>query len=54
MRALALASLLLVAGCDVLDPMMVQDKQKPYRESDLVPTGLSMLAPPPGAVAWRE
>lgn len=51
MRALALASLLLVAGCDVLDPMMVQEKQKPYRESDLVPTGLSMLAPPPGAVS---
>ena len=34
MRALALSSLLLVAGCDVLDPMMVQDKEKPYRESD--------------------
>lgn len=51
MRALALASLLLVAGCDVLDPMMVQDKLKPYRESETTANGISMLAPPPGTVS---
>ena len=51
MRSLALAALaLLVAGCDVLDPMMRQPKMKPYRESDFWADGVSMRQPPAGAV----
>jgi len=49
-RAAALLAVLL-AGCNVLDPMMVQEKQKPYRPSDHWPDGIGMRAPPPGTVA---
>lgn len=51
MRPVALAALaLLVAGCDVLDPMLRQPKMKPYRESDFWADGVSMRQPPVGAV----
>ena len=45
------AAALLVAGCDVLDPMMEQDKVRPYRPSDFYPDGIAMRAPPAGTVA---
>lgn len=48
-RALA-AIVLLAAGCDVLDPMMRQPKVKPFRESEFWANGVSMRAPPEGAV----
>ncbi len=51
MRAPAATALLLLAGCSVLDPMMEQDKVKPYRPSGFYPDGVSMRAPPAGAVA---
>jgi mono/diheme cytochrome c family protein len=44
---LALSAL---AGCDVLNPMMSQQKLKPYRPSDFFPDGISMRPPPAGAV----
>lgn len=49
---LALAALvLLAAGCDVLDPMWVQQsKVKLYRPSDFYADGISMRPPPGGAV----
>lgn len=51
MRPLALAALaLLVAGCDVLDPMLRQPKMKPYRESDFWADGVSMRPPPEGTI----
>jgi mono/diheme cytochrome c family protein len=49
-RSSALLAVLL-AGCNVLDPMMVQEKQKPYRPSDHWPDRVGMRAPPPGTVA---
>jgi len=49
-RSSALLALLL-AGCNVFDPMMTQDKQKPYRPSDHWPDRIGMRAPPPGTVA---
>jgi mono/diheme cytochrome c family protein len=45
--ALLLAAL---AGCDVLDPMMAQEKVKPFRPSDFWPDGIAMRPPPPGVV----
>lgn len=50
-RRLALVAVLLLAGCNVFDPMMSQEKQKPYRPSDFFPNGVGMRAPPPGTVA---
>ena len=47
----AAALAVLLAGCNVLDPMMVQEKQKTYRPSDFWPNGIGMRAPPPGTVA---
>lgn len=46
-----LAMTLLAAGCDVLDPMLEQDKVKTYRPSDFYPDGIAMRAPPAGTVA---
>ena len=51
MRPAALAAALLVAGCDVFDPMMEQDKVRPYRPSDFYDDGIAMRAPPAGTVA---
>jgi mono/diheme cytochrome c family protein len=52
MKALgAAALLLLVAGCDVVNPMMQQPKVKPYRKSEFFPDQIAMRAPPPGVVA---
>ncbi len=49
--AMAAAAALLAAGCDVLDPMLEQDKVLTYRPSDFYPDGVSMRAPPSGTVA---
>jgi mono/diheme cytochrome c family protein len=49
-RLLALGALLALAGCDVLNPMMRQQKVKPYRPSAHDPDGVAMRAPPPGVV----
>ena len=46
-----LATALLLAGCDVLDPMLEQDKVRPYRPSDFYDDGIAMRAPPAGTVA---
>ena len=50
LRPAALLAILL-AGCNVLDPMMAQEKQKPYRPNDHWPDRIGMRAPPPGTVA---
>ncbi len=50
-RAALLAAALLAAGCDVLDPMLEQDKVMTYRPSDFYPDGVAMRAPPAGTVA---
>ncbi len=50
-RAALLAAALLTAGCDVLDPMLEQDKVMTYRPSDFYPDGVAMRAPPAGTVA---
>ncbi len=51
MRAALLgAALLCATGCEAFDPMISQQKYKPYRESALYPDGLSMRPPPAGAV----
>ena len=51
----ALAALaLLAAGCDVLDPMWVQQKAKPYRPSPFYPDGIEMRAAPEGTLAREE
>ncbi len=51
MRApVLLAALLLVTGCEELDPMISQQKYKPYRENPLYPDGLSMRPAPAGTV----
>jgi len=51
--AAALAAVAL-AGCDVLDPMMVQQKVKTYRPSDFHADGIPMRPPPAGAVARED
>jgi mono/diheme cytochrome c family protein len=51
---LALAAVASLAGCEVLDPMITQQKVKPYRESDFWPDGLSMRPPQPGTVARQD
>jgi mono/diheme cytochrome c family protein len=50
-RVAALAAVLALAGCDALNPMVRQQKYKPYRPSDFHPDGISMRPPPPGTVA---
>jgi hypothetical protein len=45
---------LLAAGCSVLDPMMEQEKVKPYRESDYHADGISMRPAPEGTVALER
>jgi mono/diheme cytochrome c family protein len=50
---LALAAIAL-AGCEALDPMITQQKVKPYRESDFWPDRVSMRAPQPGTVARED
>jgi mono/diheme cytochrome c family protein len=50
-RTALLAAAFLAAGCDVLDPMMEQDKVRPYRPSDFYSDGIAMRAPPAGTVA---
>ncbi|HYQ81273.1 MAG TPA: cytochrome c [Anaeromyxobacteraceae bacterium] len=45
------AAALLCAGCDVLDPMMEQDKVRTYRPSDFYDDGIAMRGPPAGTVA---
>jgi mono/diheme cytochrome c family protein len=56
MRASAAIPLLalLAAGCSVLDPMMEQQKVKPYRESDFFGDGISMRPAPEGAVSTER
>jgi mono/diheme cytochrome c family protein len=49
-RLLPLLALLALAGCDVLNPMMEQQKVKPYRASDFHPDRIAMRPPPPGTV----
>ena len=50
MRALSLAVLALLAGCEWIDPMMHQPKVKPYRASEFYPDQIAMRAPPPEVV----
>lgn len=45
---------LTTAACDVLDPMMVQQKVKPYRPSDFYADGLPMRPAPEGTVARED
>jgi mono/diheme cytochrome c family protein len=53
MLALAAAALAL-SGCEVFDPMITQQKVKPYRESEFWPDHISMRAPQPGTVARED
>ncbi len=54
-RALPLAlAALALAGCEALDPMITQQKVKPYRESDFWPDRISMRPPPAGTVARED
>ena len=50
----ALLLLSLLAGCQALDPMITQQKVKPYRESEFWPDRISMRPPQPGTVAREE
>jgi mono/diheme cytochrome c family protein len=50
-RLAAVLALLPLAACDVLNPMMQQEKVKPYRPSDFHADGVAMRPPPAGAVA---
>jgi mono/diheme cytochrome c family protein len=54
MRSALAALALLAAGCDVLDPMMVQQKVKLYRPSDYYDDGVPMRPPPAGTVARED
>lgn len=45
---------LAAAGCDVLDPMMVQQKVKTYRPSDFYEDGIAMRPAPAGTLAREE
>ncbi len=53
-KALLALAALAAAGCDVLDPMMVQQKVKTYRPSDFYEDGIAMRPAPAGAVAREE
>ncbi|BDG10520.1 c-type cytochrome [Anaeromyxobacter paludicola] len=50
MRRLVPLALVGLCACQVFDPMMWQQKYKPYRGTTFFPDGVSMLAPPPGTV----
>ena len=50
-RLAPLAAALLAAGCNVLDPMLEQDKVKTYRPSDFYPDGIAMRPPVAGTMA---
>ncbi len=45
---------LVLGGCEALDPMISQQKVKPYRESDFWPDRISMRPPQPGTVARED
>ncbi len=47
-RLPVIALLVLLAGCEWVDPMMQQPKEKPYRKSAFYPDQIGMRAPPPG------
>ena len=51
---IALGAVLLLAGCEALDPMITQQKVKPYRESDFWPDHIAMRAPQPGTVSRED
>jgi mono/diheme cytochrome c family protein len=51
---LALAAAASLAGCEALDPMITQQKVKPYRESDFWADRISMRPPQPGTVARED
>lgn len=53
-QALLALAALAAAGCDVLDPMMVQQKVKTYRPSDFHQDGIAMRPAPAGTVAREE
>jgi hypothetical protein len=54
-RALPLAvAALALAGCEALDPMITQQKVKPYRESEFWPDRISMRPPQPGTVSRED
>jgi mono/diheme cytochrome c family protein len=46
--------LLALAGCEVFDPMISQQKVKTYRESEFWPDRISMRPPQPGTVARED
>ena len=56
MRRLLFAALAvaLLAGCEVFDPMITQQKVKAYRESEFWPDRISQRAPQPGTVARED
>jgi len=45
---------LALAGCEVFDPMISQQKVKTYRESEFWPDRISMRPPQPGTVARED
>jgi mono/diheme cytochrome c family protein len=51
---LAAAALLLLAGCEALDPMITQQKVKAYRESEFWPDRISERPPQPGTVSRQD
>jgi mono/diheme cytochrome c family protein len=48
------AAALAAAGCDVIDPMMVQQKVVLYRPNGFYEDGIPMRPPPPGTVARED
>jgi mono/diheme cytochrome c family protein len=52
--AVLLASLAALAGCEALDPMITQQKVKPYSQSDFWPDKIAMRPPQPGTVARED
>jgi mono/diheme cytochrome c family protein len=52
--ALLIVLLILLGGCEALDPMISQQKVKPYLESDFWPDRISMRPPQPGTVARED
>jgi mono/diheme cytochrome c family protein len=53
-RLLPALLVLALAGCEVFDPMISQQKVKTYRESEFWPDRISMRAPQPGTVARED
>lgn len=50
----AVLAVALLAGCEVFDPMITQQKVKPYRESEFWPDRVSQRPPQPGTVARED